>query len=220
MQRWSEQKDGEDDRRHGPKTAPANKLSEHEQQRLLRALTSPQSRDQSPRQVIPALAEQGDRTNMTDSIEKTDAFFYGLYMDADLLRSLGIVASNARVARIDDFELDLRGAVKVLPKKGKSVWGVIFELSKPDLNKMYSGPKTKAYQPSQVRAVTTGGETLEVGCYNQPEDPGALFNSAYMAKLIPAMEKAGLPSEYVAKMRALAELQSSGRHDALGIRKP
>ena len=59
VQRWREQKDGGEDRRHGPKTAPANKLSEHEERRLLRELTSPQYRDQSPRQVIPALAEQG-----------------------------------------------------------------------------------------------------------------------------------------------------------------
>ncbi len=59
MQRWREQEDGGDDGRRGPKTVPANKLSEHEERRLLRVLTSPQYRDKSPRQVIPALAEQG-----------------------------------------------------------------------------------------------------------------------------------------------------------------
>lgn len=97
---------------------------------------------------------------MTDQAEKTDAFFYGMYMDDEFLRSLDVQAENARVARIDDFELDLRGAVKALPKKGKSVWGIVFELSKDDLKKMYSGPKTKAYQPGTVQAVTTTGQTL------------------------------------------------------------
>ena len=38
---------------------PGNKLTEHEERRLLGVLTSPEYRDLSPRQVIPALAEQG-----------------------------------------------------------------------------------------------------------------------------------------------------------------
>jgi transposase InsO family protein len=59
VERWRLQEDGGDDQRRGPNTVPGNKLSEHEEHRLLRVLTSPEYRDLSPRQVIPALAEQG-----------------------------------------------------------------------------------------------------------------------------------------------------------------
>jgi transposase InsO family protein len=59
VQRWRKEVNGGDDRRHGPNTVPANKLSEHEERRLLAVLNSPEHRDLSPRQVIPALAEQG-----------------------------------------------------------------------------------------------------------------------------------------------------------------
>lgn len=59
VQRWRQEEDGGDDRRRGPNTVPGNKLSEHEERRLLRVLNSPELRDLSPRQVIPALAEQG-----------------------------------------------------------------------------------------------------------------------------------------------------------------
>ncbi len=59
VERWRRESDGGEDRRRGPNTVPGNKLSEHEEQRLLRVLTSPEYRDLSPRQVIPALAEQG-----------------------------------------------------------------------------------------------------------------------------------------------------------------
>ncbi len=58
VQRWRSQDGGEDGRR-GPNTVPSNKLSENEERRLLNVLTSPKYRDLSPRQVIPALAEQG-----------------------------------------------------------------------------------------------------------------------------------------------------------------
>lgn len=59
LQRWGREEDGGEDRRRGPNTVPGNKLSEHEERRLLRLLNSPENRDLSPRQVIPALAEQG-----------------------------------------------------------------------------------------------------------------------------------------------------------------
>jgi transposase InsO family protein len=58
LERWRDE-DGGEDKRHGPRTVPGNKLSEHEEKQLLRELTSPQHRDLSPRQVIPALAEKG-----------------------------------------------------------------------------------------------------------------------------------------------------------------
>lgn len=58
VQRWRRDGGGEDCRR-GPNTVPANKLSKHEERRLLKTLNSPEYRDLSPRQVIPALAEEG-----------------------------------------------------------------------------------------------------------------------------------------------------------------
>lgn len=59
LERWRLEEDGGDDKRCGPHTVPGNKLSEHEERQLLRVLTSPEHRDLSPKQVIPALAEQG-----------------------------------------------------------------------------------------------------------------------------------------------------------------
>lgn len=59
VQRWRGEEDAGEDGRRGPNTVPGNKLSEHEETELLRVLTSPEYRDLSPRQVIPALAERG-----------------------------------------------------------------------------------------------------------------------------------------------------------------
>ncbi len=59
LQRWQRVGGGEDGR-HGPNTMPKNKLSAAEEKRLLAVLTSPEFRDLSPRQVIPALADRGE----------------------------------------------------------------------------------------------------------------------------------------------------------------
>lgn len=58
IQRWRAQQLG-DDRRHGPKSAPKNKLSKSERQQVLSIANSPRYRDKSPKQIVPLLADEG-----------------------------------------------------------------------------------------------------------------------------------------------------------------
>ena len=48
-----------EDGRRGPKTSPANRLSEEERANALRLCNSPAYRDLSPNQIVPLLADQG-----------------------------------------------------------------------------------------------------------------------------------------------------------------
>ena len=58
IQRWRRQGGG-DDRRHGPHSEPANKLSAAERQEVVEIVTSPQYCDLSPNQIVPQLADEG-----------------------------------------------------------------------------------------------------------------------------------------------------------------
>lgn len=57
LERWGDE--GEDGR-HGPKTEPANKLSEAERRRIVAVATSAEFRDESPKQIVPSLADRGE----------------------------------------------------------------------------------------------------------------------------------------------------------------
>lgn len=58
LQRWRNQGVG-DDLRAGPKTAPKNQLTPPERQQILALANRPEHRDQSPKQIVPRLADQG-----------------------------------------------------------------------------------------------------------------------------------------------------------------
>lgn len=60
VQRWRAQSPG-GDRRQGPKTEPANKLSPLERQAVVEILVSPEYRDQTPHQIVPRLADEEGR---------------------------------------------------------------------------------------------------------------------------------------------------------------
>lgn len=58
VQRWRKPESAED-RRCGPRTQPANRLSQAERQRVLQVANSEQYRDLSPKQIVPRLADEG-----------------------------------------------------------------------------------------------------------------------------------------------------------------
>jgi transposase InsO family protein len=60
VQRWREQgPEGGYDRRRGPHTPPANKLSAAERRRVLKVINSEPYRDLSVKQIVPRLCDQG-----------------------------------------------------------------------------------------------------------------------------------------------------------------
>jgi len=58
VQRWRKPQSAED-RRCGPRTQPANRLSQAERQRVLQVANSEQYRNLSPKQIVPRLADEG-----------------------------------------------------------------------------------------------------------------------------------------------------------------
>ncbi len=58
VQRWRLQECGED-RRCGPLSRPANKLTEKERKQVLSIANAPRYRDLSPKQIVPRLADEG-----------------------------------------------------------------------------------------------------------------------------------------------------------------
>jgi transposase InsO family protein len=58
VQRWRRQNE-RDDRRSGPASVPANKLTPTERQQVLKVANSAKYRDMSPKQIVPRLADNG-----------------------------------------------------------------------------------------------------------------------------------------------------------------
>lgn len=138
-------------------------------------------------------------------METAEGFFYGLYMDPDLLRSLGFNPSAPRIAAVESYALDLHGAAKIMPRQGGIVWGTLIKLPKADLAAMYSFETTKQYQPERIQVKTIDGEIVDATCYNLPRNEQASFNSEYLEKLLVITRKLGLPGDYIASLENLRD---------------
>jgi putative transposase len=69
LQRWNKEK-SHVDKRCGPNTSPANKLSDVERARILEVANSAEYCNQPPSQIVPRLADEGVYTRFTSRCEQ------------------------------------------------------------------------------------------------------------------------------------------------------
>lgn len=77
-QRWTLQGPSEDGRM-GPKTEPANKLTDLERQKIVQIATSAEFRDLSPKQIVPLLADR-------DEYVGSESSFYRVLRSSDAMK--------------------------------------------------------------------------------------------------------------------------------------
>jgi len=133
---------------------------------------------------------------------RADVFFYGLFMDQELLRGKGLTPQVVELAWVDGFALRIGQRAALVPKPGGRVHGVVFSLMLEELDRLYSEPSVRAYQAQAVLAHLASGGVIAALCYNLPEPPcPSERNPEYASKLRALAEKVGLPGSYVASIQ-------------------
>lgn len=135
------------------------------------------------------------------SERRVEVFFYGLFMDADLLLSKGIVAVNPRPARLDGFGLRIGKRATLVPADNECGYGMLMSLTQKDLKTLYTAPGLEEYVPETVVCTTMNGETVSALCYNLSKAPAPdEVNKEYAAKLRDVLLKLGFPAEYIERL--------------------
>ena len=132
------------------------------------------------------------------SPRRVDVFFYGLFMDEELLRDKGISPSDAVLAAVRGFELRIGERAALAPASSGRVHGVVMSLPVDDVARLYAEPNVRAYEPQAVLVELQRGGIIPALCYNLPVPPPATArNPEYAAKLRAIAEKVGLPDRYI-----------------------
>jgi len=132
------------------------------------------------------------------SPRQTDGFFYGLFMDAEVLRQAGTNPSNFRRAYVNDFALRIGQRATLVPSAGARAYGMLISLTHVELDRLYGAPGLEAYRPETVVAHPFEGEALPALCYNLIKAPKPHErNPEYAMRLKGILEELGFPVEYV-----------------------
>ena len=131
-----------------------------------------------------------------------DVFFYGLFMDQQLLVDKGLRPQAAEIASVEGFALRIGHRAAIVPAPGDRVYGVVVSLTLEEIDRLYSEPSVRAYEPQAVLVHLSDGAAIAALCYNLPQPPSPdEHDPDYASRLRAVAEKTGLPAEYVASIR-------------------
>ena len=134
---------------------------------------------------------------------RIDVFFYGLFMDEELLREKGVNPCDRRLAELENFQLVITQRATLIPSVGNMVHGIVFSLTHDEVDSLYADPSVSMYRPEAVLARLPGGNSIPCLCFNLPgfNLPAVNMtnerNADYAAKLRALATRLNLPPSYV-----------------------
>ena len=138
--------------------------------------------------------------------ERTIAvFFYGLFMDMDVLRQRGLSPLNPQAAHLDGYDLEIRDRATLMPKREERVYGIVASLTHEEISTLYAEPSVREYRSEAVLVTLEDGQPCPALCYNSPSLTGSGRNTAYATNLLRLAKVLAFPKEYLRKLRRLAQ---------------
>ena len=133
------------------------------------------------------------------SERRIDVFFYGLFMDTEILHASGVAEpANPRRAFVDDFELRIGQRATLVPVADSRVYNMLFALTPSELDLLYAAPGLEAYRAEAIVAQSIDGIVTPALCYNLRQQPSAdERNSGYASRLQEILARLNFPEEYV-----------------------
>lgn len=120
-------------------------------------------------------------------------FFYGLFMDQELLRKLGVAPSNAVAGFVEGFELCIGERATLQRRPGAKSHGVVMDLDNAEATSLYSEGSVADYVPEIVNVELANGGSVEATCYNLPAEKVTGANEDYARSLFEVASKLGMP---------------------------
>lgn len=119
------------------------------------------------------------------------AFYYGSYMDPDVLRKFGAHPGEPQRAALHGWRLAYTPHANLVPDDGL-VEGVVYDLPQAELDCLYGpGGYVTTYRPVDVEV---DGRPMQTFVEDAPE---AKPDPEYLASLRALMDKVGLPAAYI-----------------------
>jgi hypothetical protein len=128
---------------------------------------------------------------------RIEVFFYGLFMDPEVLAGRDIAAPRPRRARADGYGLRIGRRATLVPALGEHAYGMVYALTQAELDRLYGQPGLEAYRPETITVRDLDGPSVAAVCYNLAAAPGPdEANVAYARELRDVLLRLGFPRDY------------------------
>jgi hypothetical protein len=132
-------------------------------------------------------------------------FFYGSYINRQVLAEVGLFPAQWEVARLGGFDIVIRPRANLVGSEQHSVYGILATATHAELERLYTHAKDvlgQVYLPEAVLAQTTDGKWRPALCYLAPAmEPRPAAND-YIDRIAGPAREYGFPEWYVRRIES------------------
>jgi hypothetical protein len=129
-------------------------------------------------------------------------FFYGSYINRDVLAEVEIDPDPFEVARLEGFDITIRPLANLVAAEEARVFGILTRATHAELARLYHHADHvlgERYLPEAVLVEAKAGPKPAL-CYIAHEMADAPADPAYVERIVGPAREYGFPAEYVAKL--------------------
>jgi cation transport regulator ChaC len=144
----------------------------------------------------------------TDSVDTSAGpriwvFFYGSYMNLEVLKEVELIPGQIEVARLSGFDIAIRPLANLVRSDQHSVYGILATATHAELARLYAHAHDVlggTYLPEAVLTQTRAGAWQPALCYIAPAMAPAPAANDYVDRIVEPAREHGFPDWYVARL--------------------
>ena len=132
-------------------------------------------------------------------------FFYGSYMNLNVLREVDILPDEWTTCSLANYELIIQPRANVLPCANSTVYGIVAKTDHTDLERLYTHAREvlgETYLPEAVLITTKNDASLPALCYISHDMKPAPAANDYVDRILQPSREYGFPEWYLKRIES------------------
>jgi ribosomal protein S18 acetylase RimI-like enzyme len=145
----------------------------------------------------------GTETTMQE--RAVTVFFYGSYINRDVLKEVGLNPERLEIARLPGFDIQIRPLANLVRSDCHTVYGILVSATHAELERLYSHARDVlggVYLPEAVVAHAADGRLIPALCYIATAMEPRPASSDYINRIVGPARSYGFPDWYVSKLES------------------
>ncbi len=136
-------------------------------------------------------------------------FFYGSFINLDVLKEVDYVPERFEVARLDRFEIRIEPLANIVPSEPSCVYGIVALATHAELARLYGQDWVGTYHPHPVVVTTQDGKSRSALCYIAPRAEPRPAANDYVDRIVGPARQFGFPAWYIEGLESFRPTVSS-----------
>ena len=139
---------------------------------------------------------------------KVFAFFYGSYINHEVLKEVNIFPEKWETAMLPGFDITIKPYANLIKSQKDCVYGILIKLTHEELKRLYSHAEDvfhEIYQPEAVLVQTKDEKWIPALCYICHNMEESAADKNYINRIVEPAKEYNFPEWYIEKLEGFSK---------------